>query len=1227
MASRNSISRTMVVLALTVLLTATVISIIPWTGVEGTPAPGWAIEVRDSNGTVGEYSSMALDSKDKIHISYYDQTKGNLKYTTNAGGSWATSIIDSEGDVGRYTSIAVDSDDKIHISYFDVSKGNLKYATNTDGPWTNITVDSSTGVVGMYTSITTDGNDKVHISYNDQTNKDLKYATNAGGSWATSTIDSYSPIDYETSIAVDSKNKVHISYNNESDTALMYATNSAGVWTTKNIDNGSDAGHYSSIVIGPNDKVHISYICNSCHQLRYATNAAGSWRLNYPDSSMVDGYTSIELDQNGKAHISYKFDNNLKYVNGTSGDPSPWPNKVVVDDRSSTGMYSSLEINSVGALIIAYYDGNNSDLNLAFRASKPSAPTLVAATPGNDQVSLSWTAPSTDGGSTITGYKVYRGDIEGSESLLTTLGQTLSYVDSIVSNGQTYFYKVAAVNGVGEGSRSNSVNATPATTPSAPRNLTAMFGNEYVQLNWETPSSNGGSTIINYQVWRATGSGAKTPRVLLGTVFSFNDTDVDNGDTYYYTVKAINSIGSSVDSNQVTANPATVPNAPTGLMATSGDAFVSLEWTAPSDDGGKDVTGYTLFRGSVSGEYSESFSLGNVLTYNDTSLTNGQRYYYAIAAVNAIGEGSRSSEVFSTPMALPSAPTFTQVKEGDAEVHLEWSAPIDGGSDITSYRLYRNESGGSSETIVLGTVLSYTDVGLINGHTYSYRLSAVNGVGEGPLSAQVSAVPVTVPSAPMNLQAMPGNSSVSLSWEAPIYSGPGQITYHLFRDDIEIWNGSGTGHVDSGLVNEMTYTYNIAAENEVGWGPNSTSVEATPSEVVLPPTAPLNLLALPGNGLVQLSWEAPDYVGMLPLTYHVFRDGVLLWSGSDLGISDDDVSKGVEYVYSVAAESQIGWGANCSSVSATPFGVPATPGGLEGTSGDGQALIVWSAVVYSGPGVLTYHLLRDGTEVYNGSVTSFNDVGLTNGQSYLYVLSATNSIGSSAFSDALLVTPVGPPSEPNELVASSGDGWVRLSWSPPTYEGTGPISYHIFRNGSLLWSGEGSAHNDTTVHNNQNYSYVVAARNAIGWGPNSTSVSARPEGPETVIPGPPSGLVANASNGKVQLTWQAPSDGASSVTGYNVYRKTGSGSWELIASVNGTSYEDDDVTNGQEYSYKVSSIGSGGEGEPTESAVIIPQSPDSNDDEGNDMLLFLGIGVLAIAAVLGLLFVLRRKKK
>ena len=94
------------------------------------------------------------------------------------------------------TSIAIDSYNKVHISYYDVSNRDLKYVTGyPSGPWDIQTVDSSVYVLLYFysivnTSIATDSNNKVHISYYDATNDDLKYATNALGSWVTQTVDS-----------------------------------------------------------------------------------------------------------------------------------------------------------------------------------------------------------------------------------------------------------------------------------------------------------------------------------------------------------------------------------------------------------------------------------------------------------------------------------------------------------------------------------------------------------------------------------------------------------------------------------------------------------------------------------------------------------------------------------------------------------------------------------------------------------------------------------------------------------------------------------------------------------------------------------------------------------------------------------------------------------------------------------------------------------------------------
>jgi fibronectin type 3 domain-containing protein len=96
----------------------------------------------------------------------------------------------------------------------------------------------------------------------------------------------------------------------------------------------------------------------------------------------------------------------------------------------------------------------------------PGAPTLNAPTAGNGSVSLTWSAPASNGGATITDYAVYRSTTSGSEAQLTTTGGALTYTDTAVSNGTTYFYKVAAINSAGPGALSNERSATPAGPPS-----------------------------------------------------------------------------------------------------------------------------------------------------------------------------------------------------------------------------------------------------------------------------------------------------------------------------------------------------------------------------------------------------------------------------------------------------------------------------------------------------------------------------------------------------------------------------------------------------------------------------------------------------------------------------------------------------------------------------------------------------------------------------------------
>jgi hypothetical protein len=176
----------------------------------------------------------------------------------------------------------------------------------------------------------------------------------------------------------------------------------------------------------------------------------------------------------------------------------------------------------------------------------PTPPQGLTATRGNAVVDLSWSSPASDGGSGIFGYNVYRGTASGGETLLQPGVAGTSFHDSGLTNGRTYYYEVTAVNGVGESAPSNETSATPATVPTAPRSLLAQkAATKGVRLNWSAPTSNGGSPLTAYRIYRSS--------VLRATVSAstttYKDTSTTRGTTYCYFVTAMNAVGESPHSN------------------------------------------------------------------------------------------------------------------------------------------------------------------------------------------------------------------------------------------------------------------------------------------------------------------------------------------------------------------------------------------------------------------------------------------------------------------------------------------------------------------------------------------------------------------------------------------------------------------------------------------------------------------------------------------------------
>src|SRR2546426_4576950 len=384
---------------------------------------------------------------------------------------------------------------------------------------------------------------------------------------------------------------------------------------------------------------------------------------------------------------------------------------------------------------------------LRWRTTPPSVPRNLQASGGESNVALVWEAPSSNGSAPVTNYRIYRGTAPGGESLLTTVGNVLTYADGAVTNGLTYYYEVSAVSSAGEGSKSNETFATPRGVPSAARGLTGVAGNAEVTLSWQAPASDGGSAITNYTVYRGTSSGGEPLLPGWGPVLAFGAPGLEKGKIYYYEAPATNGLGEGPKSGEAAATPADVPSEPRALTATGVSGQVGLSWTDPVSNGGSAITGYNVYRGTSAGTETLLTTVGPVLAFTDGDVTPGTTYFYEVSAVNVVGEGPKSTEASATLATAPTTPRSLAAAAGLNEATLTWAAPVsDGGSPITGYKVYRATSAGAETLLsMVGVVLSYTDPGLTSGQAYYYEVSAVNAVGEGPKSNEASATPTAPP--------------------------------------------------------------------------------------------------------------------------------------------------------------------------------------------------------------------------------------------------------------------------------------------------------------------------------------------------------------------------------------------------------------------------------------------------------------------------------------------------
>ena len=735
----------------------------------------------------------------------------------------------------------------------------------------------------------------------------------------------------------------------------------------------------------------------------------------------------------------------------------------------------------------------------------PDAPGGLAATAGNGQVSLSW-GPA----SRASTYTVKRGNASGGPyNTIVASGLTsLSATDSAATNGTPYYYIATAVNAHGESALSAEVSATPAATAPTPASPSVTVTGTTAAITWATSSGAASYTIlrsIDGVAWQVLASG------VTGTAYT--DSGLSAGQSYYYSVAAVNGNGASAPTGAVLGTA--IPSTPALESLDSRATLATIIWQPVTG-----ASGYNVWRCPTgAGTYSEVGSNIHSTTFVDAGLTRGADYYYQVSAINAAGESPPSVPVklgwgtgllaqYYNSSSFSGAPVLTRA---EPVVGANWgsgSPSLAVNTDNFSVRLTGQLeapatdtytfTGNADDTITVyinGTVL------LTKGQTASIALTAGQ---KYDFTVEFSEIT--------------GAASYSLTWSNSAMAAQPIPTSRLYPATLLV--NRATGGTATGLGGTGTETPPSAFDgntatkwyggaNGAGWvayqfAPG-TSWAITQYEISS------------ANDVPQRDPAAWQFLGS--------NDGTH-WTTLDTQAGATFASRFQTNIYRIANTTAFsyyklnitanaggaGYNVQLSELGLySPDPLLAGPLNLLASSGTSQVTLNWTAV----SGATGYNVSRSEStggpysELADGvTATTYTDTGLPDGQTWYYVVSAItpDRVGTNS-AEAAAAAYATPPQRPGGLSATPGDAQVLLAWPPDT----GATAFTVFRtttsgtNYKALATQPGTSYTDTTAANGTLYYYAVSASNPAGASLPSTEASAIPSPPisaaESIAPG------------------------------------------------------------------------------------------------------------------------------
>ena len=736
--------------------------------------------------------------------------------------------------------------------------------------------------------------------------------------------------------------------------------------------------------------------------------------------------------------------------------------------------------------------------------------------------------------------------------------------------------------------------AVPYGIPDPPLLVQATSRDSSIRVTWLAPAITGGSPILYYTVTVTPAAGGASvvargfsPLIVGG---------LTNGTPYTVSVTASGGGGTSSPATAPgTVTPYILPTPPRNLVAIAGNTSVSLSWDPPLNSGGSPVIGYLVLW-----DESPGVTVAETSTVV-TGLTNGTTYIFTVQAITVLSTSLPATSSPVIPATVPDPPTGLTGTIGNSQVALTWIAPtVTGGLPITGYTV-RTYQGASLISVTIVSVLAATITGLTNGLPYVFTVTAKNSVGESATTTSAAYTPLTLPSAPTGVVAtlVGGGEDVLVSWVPAYNGGSALLSYTVISVPAGaslLVTAPASSAVVSGLPLQIEYRFVVVARTAVG--PSPASALSNPVTPDMFPAAPTQVVAsfdsanFPGS--VFLNWVAPPVSNVL---YYTISDGTNTYTVSAPLTTRrfDGLPMPATYIFTVTATSATG--TSDPSIPSAPLlvGPPTPPTAVAAINGDTEATVSWTAPVTDGGyPILYYSVISDPgsiiQSVFGPDITTITMVGLTPDVSYVFRVKAGNAY----YVSELSAPSAAPAVAPTNVIAVPGYLIANVSWTAPTSSGAVPIDYYIvntFLTGifpKVVYPPATSTVITGLAPDTPYYFTVVAITSLteLESDPSNTIVSQE-------VPEKPAAPTAVRGLGQATVSWSAPYDGGSPITGYTV---TSSPGGVTATTVSALSVVVPGLTGGTSYTFTVAAAnqyGSSPASDPSNSVIpaAVPLPP------------------------------------